>query len=216
MTQARITLWRYPRAGEGLEVFFMSVGALLLLAVGVSMDAFAVSICKGLAMKRATPGAMAIVGGWFGGFQALMPLIGFFLGTMFASAIEAIDHWVAFALLAIIGVNMLKEALEKQEECCCCADEHNADLGIKTMFVMAVATSIDALAVGISLAMAGDVNIWLSVALIGATTFSFSAAGVKIGSLFGGAFEKKAQLVGGLILVLIGLKILLEHLGVMA
>ena len=194
----------------------MSVGALLLLAVGVSMDAFAVSICKGLAMKRATPGAMAIVGGWFGGFQALMPLIGFFLGTMFASAIEAIDHWVAFALLAIIGINMLKEALEKPQECCCCADEHNADLGIKTMFVMAVATSIDALAVGISLAMAGNVNIWLSVALIGATTFSFSAAGVKIGSLFGAAFEKKAQLAGGLILVLIGLKILLEHLGVMA
>ena len=215
MTQARITLWRYPRAGEGLEVFFMSVGALLLLAIGVSMDAFAVSICKGLAMKRATPGAMAIVGGWFGGFQALMPLIGFFLGTMFASAIEAIDHWVAFGLLAIIGINMLKEALEKQEECCCCADEHNADLGVKTMFVMAVATSIDALAVGISLAMAGDVNIWLSVALIGATTFSFSAAGVRIGSLFGAAFEKKAQLAGGLILVLIGLKILLEHLGVM-
>ena len=216
MTQARITLWRYPRAGEGLEVFFMSVGALLLLAVGVSMDAFAVSICKGLAMKRATPGAMAIVGGWFGGFQALMPLIGFFLGTMFASAIEAIDHWVAFGLLAIIGINMLKEAMEKQEECCCCADEHNADLGVKTMFVMAVATSIDALAVGISLAMAGNVNIWLSVALIGATTFSFSAAGVRIGSLFGAAFEKKAQLAGGLILVLIGLKILLEHLGVIA
>ena len=194
----------------------MSFGALLLLAVGVSMDAFAVSICKGLAMKRVTPGVMAIVGGWFGGFQALMPMIGFFLGTMFASAIEAIDHWVAFALLAIIGINMLKEAMEKQEECCCCADEHNADLGVRTMFVMAVATSIDALAVGISLAMAGGVNIWLSVALIGATTFSFSAAGVKIGSLFGGAFEKKAQLVGGLILVLIGLKILLEHLGVMA
>ena len=145
-----------------------------------------------------------------------MPLIGFFLGTMFASAIEAIDHWVAFGLLAIIGINMLKEALEKQEECCCCADEHNADLGVKTMFVMAVATSIDALAVGISLAMAGDVNIWLSVALIGATTFSFSAAGVRIGSLFGAAFEKKAQLAGGLILVLIGLKILLEHLGVIA
>ena len=194
----------------------MSFGALLLLAVGVSMDAFAVSICKGLAMKRATPGAMAIVGGWFGGFQALMPLIGFFLGTMFAAAIEAIDHWVAFALLGIIGVNMLKEALEKREECCCCADEHNADLGAKTMFVMAVATSIDALAVGISLAMAGNVNIWLSVALIGATTFGFSAAGVKIGSLFGAAFEKKAQLAGGLILLLIGLKILLEHLGVLA
>ena len=194
----------------------MGFGELALLAVGVSMDAFAVSICKGLAMKRATLGGMATVGGWFGGFQALMPLIGFFLGTLFAAAIEAIDHWVAFGLLAIIGFNMLKEALEKQEECCCCADEHNADLGIKTMFVMAVATSIDALAVGISLAMAGNVNIWLSIALIGATTFSFSAAGVKIGSLFGAAFEKKAQLAGGLILVLIGLKILLEHLGVIA
>ncbi len=194
----------------------MSVGALLLLAVGVSMDAFAVSICKGLAMKRATPGAMATVGGWFGGFQALMPLIGFFLGTMFAAAIEAIDHWVAFALLGIIGVNMLKEALEKQEECGCCSDAHNADLGARTMFVMAVATSIDALAVGISLAMAGNVNIWLSVALIGVTTFCFSAAGVKIGSIFGAAFEKKAQLAGGLILILIGLNILLEHLGVIA
>lgn len=192
----------------------MGLGELLLLAVGVSMDAFAVSICKGLAMKRATGGAMVTVGGWFGGFQALMPLIGFFLGTLFAAAIEAVDHWVAFALLAVIGVNMLKEAFERQEECCCCADEHNADLGVKTMFVMAVATSIDALAVGISLAMAGGVNIWLSVLLIGLTTFSFSAAGVKIGSLFGAAFEKKAQLAGGLILVLIGLKILLEHLGV--
>lgn len=192
----------------------MSFGALLLLAVGVSMDAFAVSICKGLAMKRATPGAMAIVGGWFGGFQALMPLIGFCLGTMFAAAIEAVDHWVAFALLAIIGVNMLKEALEQQEGCGCCGDEHNADLGVKTMFLMAVATSIDALAVGISLAMVGQVNIWLSIGLIGLTTFSFSAAGVKIGSLFGATFEKKAQLAGGLILILIGGRILLEHLGV--
>ena len=193
----------------------MGFGELALLAVGVSMDAFAVSICKGLAMKRATLGGMATVGGWFGGFQALMPLIGFFLGTLFAAAIEAVDHWVAFGLLGVIGFGMLKEALEKQDECCCCcADEHNADLGAKTMFVMAVATSIDALAVGISLAMAGGVNIWLSVLLIGLTTFSFSAAGVKIGSLFGAAFEKKAQLAGGAILVLLGLKILLEHLGV--
>ena len=193
----------------------MGFGELLLLAVGVSMDAFAVSICKGLAMKKATLGGMATVGGWFGGFQALMPLIGFFLGTLFAAAIEAVDHWVAFALLGIIGVNMLKDALEKHEECCC-ADEHNADLGVKTMFVMAVATSIDALAVGISLAMAGGVNIWLSVALIGLTTFSFSAAGVKIGSIFGAAFQKKAQLAGGAILILLGTKILLEHLGVIA
>ena len=193
----------------------MGFGELFLLAVGVSMDAFAVSICKGLAMKKATLGGMATVGGWFGGFQALMPLIGFFLGTLFAAAIEAVDHWVAFALLGIIGVNMLKEAFER-DECCCCCEEHNADLGVKTMFVMAVATSIDALAVGISLAMAGGVNIWLSVLLIGLTTFSFSAAGVKIGSLFGAAFEKKAQLAGGLILVLLGVKILLEHLGVIA
>ena len=192
----------------------MGFGELMLLAVGVSMDAFAVSICKGLAMKKATLGGMATVGGWFGGFQALMPLIGFFLGTLFAAAIEAVDHWVAFGLLGIIGFNLLKEALEPGCECGCCADEHNADLGAKTMFVMAVATSIDALAVGISLAMAGGVNIWLSVLLIGLTTFSFSAAGVKIGSLFGAAFEKKAQLAGGIILILLGVKILLEHLGV--
>ena len=194
----------------------MGFGELFLLAVGVSMDAFAVSICKGLAMKKATPGGMATVGGWFGGFQALMPLIGFYLGTLFASAIEAVDHWVAFALLGIIGANMLKEALEKHDECCCCAEEHNADLGVRTMFVMAVATSIDALAVGISLAMAGGVNIWLSITLIGLTTFTFSAAGVKIGSIFGGAFEKKAQLAGGVILILLGTKILLEHLGILA
>ncbi len=196
----------------------MGFGELFLLAVGVSMDAFAVAICKGLAMKRATIGGMATVGGWFGGFQALMPLIGFFLGTLFAAAIEAVDHWVAFGLLGFIGFNMLKEAFDRSCDLdgCGCEDEHNADLGAKTMFVMAVATSIDALAVGISLAMAGGVNIWLSVALIGLTTFSFSAAGVKIGSLFGAAFEKKAQLAGGLILILIGVKILLEHLGVIA
>ena len=195
----------------------MGFGELMLLAVGVSMDAFAVSICKGLAMKKATLGGMVTVGGWFGGFQALMPLIGFFLGTLFAAAIEAVDHWVAFGLLGIIGFGMLKEALEKQDECCCCCDdEHNADLSVKTMFVMAVATSIDALAVGISLAMAGGVNIWLSVLLIGLTTFGFSAAGVKIGSLFGAAFEKKAQLAGGAILMALGLKILQEHLGVLA
>ena len=196
----------------------MGFGELMLLALGVSMDAFAVSICKGLAMKRATLGGMATVGGWFGGFQALMPLIGFFLGTLFASAIEAVDHWVAFGLLGIIGVNMLKEAFDRTCDLdgCGCEDEHNADLGAKTMFVMAIATSIDALAVGISLAMAGGVNIWLSVTLIGLTTFSFSAAGVKIGSLFGAAFEKKAQLAGGAILILLGAKILLEHLGVIA
>ena len=188
----------------------MGLGELLLLAVGLSMDAFAVSICKGLAMPKATLKAGAVCGGWFGGFQALMPLIGFFLGTMFAAAIEAVDHWVAFCLLAVIGVNMLKEACSKDCDCC---ENHDADLSVKTMLIMAVATSIDALAVGISLAMAGNVNIFLAVTLIGVITFFMSALGVKIGNVFGSRFEKKAQLAGGLILILLGTKILLEHLG---
>jgi putative Mn2+ efflux pump MntP len=163
-------------------------------------------------MRKATVKGCMTCGIWFGGFQALMPTIGFFLGTLFAEAIQAIDHWVAFILLAMIGVNMLKEALGNDCDC----EEQNADLSVKTMFVMAVATSIDALAVGISLAMAGGVNIWLSIALIGLTTFTTSAFGVKIGSVFGGAFEKKAQIAGGVILVLLGTKILLEHLGILA
>ncbi len=191
----------------------MAIGELLLLALGVSMDAFAVSVCKGLAMKKAALKAGCVCGAWFGGFQALMPLIGFFLGTLFAEAIEAVDHWVAFALLAIIGVNMLKEAFEKDEGGC---ESCDADLSVRTMFLMAVATSIDALAVGISLAMAGQVNIFLAVALIGLFTFCTSALGVKIGNVFGSRFEKKAQMAGGVILILLGLKILLEHLGVMA
>jgi len=184
---------------------------LLLLAVGVSMDAFAVSICKGLAMQKADVKGMCIVGSWFGGFQALMPTIGFFLGTLFADAIKAVDHWVAFGLLAIIGVNMLRDAFSKGE-----CESVQADLTVKTMFIMAIATSIDALAVGISLAMAGGVNILLAAVFIGITTFSFSAVGVKIGSIFGSKFEKKAQFAGGVILILLGTKILLEHLGVLA
>ena len=194
----------------------MGIGELLLLAVGVSMDAFAVSICKGLAMKKATLKASMTCGLWFGGFQALMPTIGFFLGTLFADAIQAIDHWVAFVLLGIIGYNMLKEAFGKEEDCGCGEEEQNADLFVKTMFVMAVATSIDALAVGISLAMAGNVNIWLAAAFIGICTCGFSAVGVKIGNVFGSRFEKKAQLAGGLILIVLGLNILLEHLGIIA
>ena len=187
----------------------MGFGELLLLALGLSMDAFAVSVCKGLAMKKATLKAELTCGIWFGGFQALMPLIGFFLGTLFADAIENIDHWVAFVLLAVIGANMLKEAFSK-EECCCC-DEKNADMSVKTMFVMAVATSIDALAVGISLSMA-DVNIFVAVLLIGVCTCFLSACGVKIGNVFGSRYEKKAQMAGGFILILLGLKILLEGL----
>ncbi len=192
----------------------MGIGELLLLAVGVSMDAFAVSVCKGLAMKKATLKAELTCGVWFGGFQALMPTIGFFLGTLFADAIEAADHWVAFILLAIIGANMLKEAFSKEEDCGCC--ENNADLSVKTMFVMAVATSIDALAVGISLAMAGNVNIFLAALFIGVCTCVLSACGVKVGNVFGSRYEKKAQMAGGVILVLLGLKILLEHLGIVA
>ena len=192
----------------------MGIGELFLLAVGLSMDAFAVSVCKGLAMKRATLKAEATCGLWFGGFQALMPTVGFFLGALFADAIEAFDHWVAFALLAIIGINMLKEALEKKDES---GDnpEKDADLSVKTMFLMAVATSIDALAVGISLAMVGSVNIWLAAAFIGVCTCLLSALGVKIGNVFGSRYEKKAELAGGVILILLGVKILLEHLGVL-
>ena len=190
----------------------MGFGELFLLAVGLSMDAFAVSVCKGLAMKKADFKGMMTCGVWFGGFQGLMPLIGFFLGTLFADAIVAVDHWIAFGLLAIIGGNMLKEAFH----CGCDCEEHNDDTSVKTMFIMAVATSIDALAVGISLAMAGNVNIWVAVALIGVTTCVLSACGVKIGNIFGSRFEKKAQMAGGVILILLGLKILLEHLGFLA
>lgn len=192
----------------------MGMGELLLLGVGLSMDAFAVSVCKGLAMKRSSVKAGLTCGIWFGGFQALMPLIGFFLGSMFAEAIQSVDHWVAFGLLVLIGVNMLREAFSPEEDggCSECAD---ADLSVKTMFVMAVATSIDALAVGISLAMAGDVAIFAAVGIIGVCTFILSAIGVRVGSVFGSRFEQKAQIAGGVILVILGVKILLEHLGVL-
>ena len=189
----------------------MGLGSLLLLAIGLSMDACAVSICKGLGMKKATIKESSICGIWFGGFQALMPLIGYFLGSLFAEAIVSVDHWIAFLLLSIIGINMLREAFSKEEECGC----KEADLSVGTMFVLAVATSIDALAVGITLALAGDVNIILAVTLIGVITFIMSCAGVKIGNIFGSRYEKKAQAAGGIILILLGTKILLEHLGVL-
>jgi len=190
--------------------FFMEFMQAMVLAVGLSMDAFAVSVCKGLAMKRADLKSGVICGAWFGGFQALMPAVGFFLGTLFAQTIEAFDHWVAFALLAFIGINMLKEAFSKDCDC----EEADADLSVKTMFVMALATSIDAMAAGISLAM-DDANILVNALCIGITTFILSAVGVKVGNVFGSRFEKKAQMAGGIILILLGLKILLEHLGVL-
>ena len=183
----------------------------MFLAVGLSMDAFAVSVCKGLSVKKAGIKESAICGLWFGGFQALMPLLGFLLASLFADAIKNIDHWVAFGLLAIIGINMLKEAFSHECEC----EGNNGDFSVKTMFVMAIATSIDAMAVGISLAMAGDVNIVLAVVLIGVTTCLLSGLGVKIGNIFGNRFEKKAQIAGGVILIALGVKSLLEHLGVL-
>ena len=188
----------------------MGIGALVFLAVGLSMDAFAVSVCKGLGMTKSSVKGGLLCGLWFGGFQALMPLIGYYLGTLFIDAISAIDHWIAFALLALIGINMLREALSKDED----GETPDADLSVKTMFILAVATSIDALAVGISLAMAGVGSIWLAVLLIGVTTFVLSAIGVRVGNVFGSRYEKKAETVGGVILILLGVKILLEHLGV--
>jgi len=187
---------------------------LFVLAIGLAMDAFAVSICKGLTLKKADFVSMSKCGLWFGGFQALMPLIGFALGSLFASAIQSVDHWVAFILLAFIGANLLKEAFT-EAECKECENAKNADFSVKTMFTMAVATSIDAMAVGISLAMAGNVNIFVAVLLIGVVTCLLSGLGVKIGSVFGARFEKKAQIAGGVILILLGTKILLEHLGIL-
>ena len=189
----------------------MGLWELFLLAVGLSMDAFAVSICKGLAMKKASLRGQVICGIWFGGVQALMPLLGFLLGSLFAEMIEAVDHWVAFGLLVMIGVNLLREARSKSSG----EEELDADLSVRTMFLLAVATSIDALAVGISLAMTGNVNIFAAVGLIGIVTGVLSAIGVKIGNVFGSRFEKKAQMAGGIILILLGCKILIEHVGVL-
>ena len=188
----------------------MEIIEALVLAVGLSMDAFAVSVCKGLSMKKADLKSGLICGAWFGGFQGLMPAVGYFLGRLFFQAIESFDHWVAFLLLGYIGYNMLREAFSK-EECC---QEGNADLSVKTMFVMAIATSVDAMAAGISLAMDGA-NIYLNVLCIAVITFVLSAVGVKVGNVFGSRFEKKAQATGGVILILLGVKILLEHMGVL-
>jgi len=183
---------------------------LFILAFGLAMDAFAVSICKGLSMKKATLREGAICGAWFGAFQALMPLIGFFLCKLFEDAIRSFDHWVAFILLGLIGANMLKEALEHK---CCDCDQKNGDLSFKTMLIMAIATSIDALAVGISpLGTEPGTNIFLAVTLIGVITCGLCVAGVKIGNLFGSRYEKGARLAGGIILILLGTKILVEHL----
>ena len=184
----------------------MSIVELFILAVGLSMDAFAVSICKGLAMEKVTAKQMTVVGGWFGGFQALMPAIGYLLGSRFMDYISEFDHWVAFGLLAIIGLNMIKESRETD-------NDNNASLKAKVMFILAVATSIDALAVGLTFAFL-QVNILFAVIFIGVTTFVISAFGVKVGSVFGMKYKSKAELAGGVILVLLGVKILLQHFGI--
>lgn len=188
----------------------MDLLTLLLIAVGVSMDAFSVAICKGLSLKRTTLGQCGLVGLWFGGFQALMPIVGYFIGIHFSETIESFDHWIAFALLALIGINMIREALGKEEEQQECEGCHQKPLSAGKMFPLAVATSIDALAVGVSLAVL-SVDIWSSALCIGLTTFLFSFVGVRIGAIFGTRHKSKAEFAGGAILILIGLKILLEH-----
>lgn len=187
----------------------MGIIEILLLGIGLSMDAFAVSICKGLSTKKLSVKHYLLIGAWFGGFQALMPTIGYFLGATFEQYITSFDHWVAFVLLAAIGANMIKESFSKEES------ESNASFAVKTMLLLALATSIDALAVGITFALLPDVNVPLAVTLIGITTFCFSAAGLKVGNVFGMKYKAKAEFVGGCILILIGLKILLEHLGIL-
>ncbi len=186
----------------------MQIWELIVTAVALSMDAFAVAICKGLSVEKVRGSHMAITGAWFGGFQALMPLIGFFVGSLFADYITSFDHWIAFALLALIGANMIKESFEGDT---CPAD---SSFGFKTMLTMAIATSIDALAVGVSFALLPNVNILVAVCSIGVITFALSALGVKVGSIFGAKYKSKAELVGGIVLCLMGVKILLEHLGV--
>lgn len=188
---------------------FMGILEVFLIGVGLSMDAFAVAICRGLKMQKLNAGQTALIALFFGGFQALMPLIGWFLGTQFESYITAIDHWIAFILLAVIGGKMIYDSFKKDED----DSSEKSVLNIKELLVMAIATSIDALAVGITFAFL-DVNIWSSISIIGVTTFVLSAIGVLIGHKFGAKYKNKAELAGGVILILIGLKILLEHLGV--
>ena len=186
----------------------MSLWELFVIAVGLSMDAFAVSICKGLSVRRLKPKHVLIVGLYFGGFQALMPLLGYFLGKQFQSLITSADHWIAFILLGLIGFNMIREARNGDEETL------NDSMGVKAMLPLAVATSIDALAVGITFAFL-QVQIAPAVSFIGVTTFLLSAAGVKIGNVFGMKYKAKAELFGGIVLILMGLKILLELLGIL-
>ena len=189
----------------------MSYLDLFITAVALSMDAFAVAICKGLATGSVKGKHMAITGAWFGGFQALMPLIGFFVGSLFATYVKAFDHWIAFGLLALIGANMIKESFDKDD--CECDNSCKSPFAIGTMFTMAIATSIDALAVGVNYAfLLEGFEIIFAVSSIGVITFILSAIGVKLGAVFGAKYKSWAELAGGIILVLMGAKILIEHL----
>ena len=183
---------------------------LFLIGIGLSMDAFAVAICKGLGMERINKRDTLLLALFFGGFQALMPLTGYLLGSRFASYIERWDHWIAFVLLAFIGGNMIRESREQEEE----EAKHCGSIRYRELFTLAVATSIDALAVGVSFAFLG-VRIAPAVTLIGCTTFVLTLVGVWVGNLFGSRYKRRAELTGGIILILIGVKILLEHLGVL-
>lgn len=182
----------------------MSLVELFLIGIGLSMDAFAVSVCKGLSVGAIRPKHMIYAGLWFGGFQALMPLIGYFLGSAFEQYITSIDHWVAFVLLGVIGFNMIKESREEE-------NDQNSSFAFRVMLMLAIATSIDALAVGITFAFL-KVEIITAVLIIGITTFVFSAAGIRIGSIFGSKYKSKAELLGGIVLIILGTKILIEHL----
>ena len=183
----------------------MTIFELFVIAVGVSMDAFAVSICKGLSVRKLRSRHAFSTAMWFGGFQALMPLVGYFLGVHFADFVTNVDHWIAFVLLALIGGNMVKESRQGSDVC-----EHDADFSFRKMFALAVATSIDALAIGVTFAFL-KINIWTAILLIGTTTAAFSGVGVKIGNVFGCRYKSKAELAGGMILIVMGVRILVEH-----
>ena len=185
----------------------MSFGDLFIIAIGLSMDAFAIAICKGLSVRKLLVRHTVITGLWFGGAQALMPVIGYFLGSSFRSFIEAVDHWFSFGLLLLIGINMIRESREKEEKL-------DDSFSAKAMFPLAIADSIDALAVGVTFAFM-KVSILPAILLIGVTTFLFSAAGVRIGHQFGAKYKSKAEMAGGIILLVMGVCILLEHTGIL-
>ena len=189
------------------DIQLMTFLELFIIAVGLSMDAFAVSVAKGLSVERLRPRNMLSVALWFGGFQGLMPIIGFYLGVSFASFVEHVDHWIAFVLLGLIGIKMIMEAFSKKEK------NVSPDFSFRTMLVMAIATSIDALAVGISFSYLNE-NIWMAALLIAVTTAIFSAIGIRVGNIFGSRFKSFAEFTGGLILLVMGIKILVEHIWV--